>query len=346
MNKKILMVVVALFSLLAVVPTFAQDTMSKTIADIVVESASAATPEFSTLLAAVQAADPAVLETLANAELDPKVTVFAPTDAAFAALAEELGAEAFAAVLADKEALTGILLYHVIEGAVKAEDVVGGLTTYAGAFSAATLNGQSIDVTLTEEGGVMVDGANVVQTDIEASNGVIHVIDAVMLPETRTIAEIVSEMAADTEAPQFATLLAAVAAADPAVLATLSDPEAELTVFAPTDEAFAAVPAETLSDVLADQPTLTNILLYHVLASKVFSYSILGDEAMLEAATSEEGLAVDSALENAQLTVKAAIAEETGLSVMVNEANTVARDIDAANGVIHVIDAVLLPPAS
>ena len=345
MSKKILLVVVALFSLLAVVPTFAQDAAPKTIAEIVVESAGAATPEFSTLLAAVSAADPAVLETLSNAELDPKVTVFAPTDAAFAALAEELGEEAFAAVLADPEALTNILLYHVTEGEVMAEDVVGALTTFAGAFSAPALNGQSIDVTLTEEGGVMVDGANVVQTDIVASNGVIHVIDAVILPETRTIAEIVTEMAGDMEAPQFKTLLAAVGAADPAVLATLSDPEAELTVFAPTDDAFAAVPADTLSAVLADQPTLTNILLYHVIPSKVFSYSILSDEAMLTAATSEEGLSVDSALEGAALVVKAAVDEETGLSVMVNEANTVARDIDAANGVIHVIDAVLLPPA-
>ena len=103
----------------------------------------------------------------------------------------------------------------MIEGAVKAEDVVAGLTTYAGAFSVPSLNGQSIDVTLTEEGGVMVDGANVVQTDIEASNGIIHVIDAVILPETRTIAEIVTEMAGDMEAPQFKTLLAAVGAADP-----------------------------------------------------------------------------------------------------------------------------------
>lgn len=346
MNKKVLVIVFALLSLLAVVPTFAQDTMSKTIADIVVESASAATPEFSTLLAAVQAADPAVLETLANAELDPKVTVFAPTDAAFAALAEELGEEAFAAVLADKEALTSILLYHVMEGAAKAEDVVMGLGMFAGGFSAPTLNGQSIDVAQTEEGGVTVDGANVVQTDIEASNGVIHVIDAVILPETRTIAEIVSEMAADSEAPQFITLLTAVGAADPAVLETLSNPEAELTVFAPTDEAFAAVPADTLNAVLADQPTLTNILLYHVLPTKVFSYSILNDEDMLAAATGEDGLVVDSALEGAQLTVKAAIDDENGLSVTVNEANTVARDIDAVNGVIHVIDTVLLPPAS
>ena len=116
-------------------------------------------------------------------------------------------------------------------------------------------------------------------------------------------------------------------------------------MFAPTDDAFAAVPADTLSAVLADQPTLTNILLYHVLPSKVFSYSILNDADMLAAATSEEGLVVDSALEGAQLTVKAAVDEENGLSVMVNDANTVARDIDAANGVIHVIDAVLLPPA-
>jgi transforming growth factor-beta-induced protein len=330
--------------LMVVAPAFAQD---QTIADIVVASAGAETPEFATLLAAVSAADPAVLEALSNPEAE--LTVFAPTDAAFAALAEALGAEAFAGVLADTEALTGILTFHVVSGKVMSADVVALLEASKeammeegamGSVSVQSLNGQFIDIAESDMG-ITVNGANLnlEMVDIEASNGVIHVIDAVILPESRTIAEIVVE-SAGAETPEFATLLAAVSAADPAVLALLSDPEAELTVFAPTDAAFAAVGEETLGAVLADQALLTSILQYHVMVGKIYSTDVATVIEENMEAVMADGVELPTALEGVSVVLTANEAGE----LFLNDSQIVVTDIDAANGVIHVIDAVLLPP--
>lgn len=340
--RKLLFIVFAL--LVVAVPAFAQE-VPPTLAELVVASAGGETPEFSTLLAAVQAADPAILEALSNP--DAQLTVFAPTDAAFAALREALGDEAFNAVLADQEMLSEILLFHVVDGKVMSSDVVAALTGSTegeeegalGAFAVPSLEGQYLDIAQTEDGAITVNGANLnlEMVDIEASNGVVHVIDAVILPESRTIAELVVDAAGMEEGAEFTSLLAAVQAADPAVLETLSNPDAELTVFAPTDAAFAALGEDTLNAVLADQPMLTSILLYHVVPGVVRS----GDLAtMLEESTSMDGLMVDTALEGQQVTFTVS---EDG-SVMINNAQIIMTDIDAANGVIHVIDAVILPP--
>ena len=121
---------------------------------------------FNTLVAAVQAAG--LVETLSG---EGPFTVFAPTDEAFA----EIPAEQLNALLADKEALTAVLTYHVVSGKVMASDVVN-LT------SAKTVNGESVDIKVMD-GKVWIDGAQVVTTDIEATNGVIHVINKVILPE-------------------------------------------------------------------------------------------------------------------------------------------------------------------
>jgi transforming growth factor-beta-induced protein len=330
---------VLLFALfLLALPVFAQEE-SPTIAEIVVASAEGETPEFTTLLAALGLADPAVLEALSDPEAE--LTVFAPTDAAFAALAEVMGEEGFAAVLADPAILTDILLYHVLDGAVYSADVVTLLGENEAVVPAVTLNGQFLNVTATVddmgavdlEEGIMVGTANLVleMVDIEASNGLIHVIDAVLLPEVRTIAEIVVA-STEAETPEFTTLLAAVSAADPAVLELLSDLEAELTVFAPTDEAFAALGEETLTAVIEDTELLTAILSYHVLPSVVYSFQIpdlLDDMGMVENEMADGSTALVSVTEE---------------GVFVNEAQVVVVDVQAANGVIHVIDAVLLPP--
>jgi uncharacterized surface protein with fasciclin (FAS1) repeats len=314
----------------------AQD--APTIAEIVIASASADTPEFATLLTAVQAADPAVVEALSNPEAE--LTVFAPTDAAFAALAEALGEEAFAGVLADTEALTGILLFHVVEGKVMSSDVVAALEANDGSFSVPSLNGQYIDIELDDMGDILVDGAklNLDMVDIEASNGVIHVIDSVILPESRTLAEIVVEAASAEMDAEFTTLLAAVSAADPGVLEALSNPDAELTVFAPTDAAFAAA-FEALGiepeALLADTETLTSILLYHVLDGRVGSADVA---ALL--AESMDAPVVVTMLNGADAEI---VAGEEGITIA--GATIVVTDIDAANGIIHVIDAVMLPPA-
>jgi uncharacterized surface protein with fasciclin (FAS1) repeats len=131
-----------------------------TIVDIAVQAG-----KFNTLVQAVQAAG--LVETLSG---EGPFTVFAPTDEAFA----QIPAETLQAVLADKEKLTAILTYHVVPGKLMAADVVRSTQLQ-------TVQGQSI--TVSTEGGVRVDNANVIQTDIEADNGVIHVIDQVIMPK-------------------------------------------------------------------------------------------------------------------------------------------------------------------
>jgi uncharacterized surface protein with fasciclin (FAS1) repeats len=131
----------------------------------IVEIASSA-GSFNTLVTAVKAAG--LVETLSG---EGPFTVFAPTDEAFAQIPQDQ----LEALLADKEALTAVLTYHVVPGKVMASDVVG-LT------SAETVNGQSLNIHVMD-GKVMIDDAQVVTTDIEATNGVIHVIDKVILPE-------------------------------------------------------------------------------------------------------------------------------------------------------------------
>lgn len=132
--------------------------------DIVDIAAGAGT--FNTLVAAVQAAD--LVDTLKG---DGPFTVFAPTDEAFA----KLPAGTVQALLQDKEKLTAILTYHVVPGRVSSSDVVN-------LDSAQTVNGQSLSIKV-KDGKVWIDNATVITADIEASNGIIHVIDTVVLPD-------------------------------------------------------------------------------------------------------------------------------------------------------------------
>lgn len=326
---------------LAVFPAFAQDEEMEmgTIADAVVAATEGDAPEFTVLLAAVQAADPMFLEALSDEEAE--LTVFAPTDAAFVALLEELEVEA-EDLLADTELLNEVLAYHVVPAVAMAEDVVeiagengdyvDTLADYDPVFVQVMVDEE------TEEATVMVDEATVVAADaVEASNGVVHVIDSVLIPDgTPTIADIVVSMASMEEGAEFTTLLAAVQAADPSVIEALSDPEAELTVFAPTDEAFGAA-LEALgveaADLLADTETLTSILTYHVVAGKLMA------EDVVEAA-GDMGADVET-LNGATFNV---MVTEDG--VVINESiNVVVTDVEATNGVIHVIDFVMVPPA-
>jgi uncharacterized surface protein with fasciclin (FAS1) repeats len=268
--------------------------MKKDIVDLAVEDG-----RFTTLVAAVEAAG--LVDALKG---EGPLTVFAPTDDAFAALPEGT----IDALLADIPALTDILLYHVVEGKVMAADVLE-------LSSALTLQGQYVDIAV-EDGKVMLDAAEVIITDIEASNGVIHVIDAVILPETRDIVDIA------VEDGRFTTLVAAVEAAG---LVDALKGEGPLTVFAPTDDAFAALPEGTIDALLADIPALSDILLYHVVEGKVMAADVVG---LSEAPTLQGS--------------SAAISVEEG-SVFVDAAQVIITDIEASNGVIHVIDAVIIP---
>ena len=162
-------VVLALVLALGTVPAFAGDSCSSSAKQAansgdIVATASAA-GSFNTLVAAVQAAG--LVETLQS---DGPFTVFAPTDEAFAKLPEGT----VEAVIADPEKLRQILLYHVVPGKVMAADVVA-------LKSATTAQGSDVEIMLAD-GGVMINQANVTATDIETSNGVIHVIDTVILP--------------------------------------------------------------------------------------------------------------------------------------------------------------------
>lgn len=235
-------------------------------------------------------------------------TVFAPSDDAFAAL----GDKAIANLLKDenRDLLKAVLTYHVVPGRLTSAEL-------ARARTLTTLSGQRLEVSFSTE--LMVDQASIVQGNIEASNGVIHVIDSVLMPETRPIPAVAKE------AGQFGTLLAAAKAAG--LVETLSD-EGPFTVFAPTDDAFAALGSETIESLLKpeNREKLASILTYHVIPGRVYASDVIGG---VEAAT-VQGESVEVGL------------KKGGLSV--NGSNVIAADIEAFNGVIHVIDGVLLPP--
>ena len=339
--KKLLVIlsVLALFAL-AAVPSFAQDE-EPTIAELVVASTEAEAPEFTVLLAAVGAADPGFLELLSDPNAN--VTVFAPTDAAFTAALEALGLTA-EELLADTETLNRVLAYHVVPGAYDAASVVA----LDGALIGTYLNESALTISV-EGDAVMVDDATVVAADVMASNGVVHVIDSVLLPPepmemsgdmmaepTMSIAETVVA-ATESDAPQFATLLAAVAAADPIVLDSLTN-YGPYTVFAPTDEAFAAALEAlglTAEELLADTETLTAILAYHVVPGKFSAETVVAAAGSMM----DEGVNVATLLSGTTVSITT-----DGTNVYVNDATVIATDVFATNGVIHVIDSVILPP--
>jgi transforming growth factor-beta-induced protein len=259
---------------------------------------------FKTLAAALQAAD--LVDALKS---DGPFTVFAPTDDAFA----KLPAGTVESLLKpeNKAQLAAVLTYHVVPSEVFAKQVVG-------LRGAKSLNGQRIDIAV-EGGKVMVDNAQVVKTDIQCSNGVIHVIDSVILPSSDNL------VTTADKAGSFKTLIAAAKAAGLAGALTGDGP---LTVFAPTDEAFAALPAGTVESLLKpeNKAKLAAILKYHVVSGRVYS---------------EHALAAKQATTLQGSEIKISV---TGGKAKVNGANLVATDIDASNGVIHVIDSVILPP--
>ncbi len=263
----------------------------------IVETAVAA-GDFGTLVAAVKAAG--LAETLSGAG---PFTVFAPTDAAFA----KLPAGTVEALLANPDKLKSILLFHVVSGSVLAKDVTG-------LKSAPTIFGQNLTVDAAD--GVKINGAKVTAADIVCSNGVIHVIDTVLLPKN------VVEIAAGND--DFSTLVAAVTAAG---LAETLSGEGPFTIFAPTNAAFAKLPAGTVEDLLKpeNKAKLAAILTYHVVPGKVMAADVAG----LSKATTVQG---------GDVAIKAK--RDT---VTINGAKVTATDIVGSNGVIHVIDTVILP---
>ncbi len=235
-------------------------------------------------------------------------TVFAPTDEAFAKLPK--GTLDDLLKPENKARLSAILTYHVVSGDVPAAKALK-LT------NAKTLNGQQIDL-VVKDGGLTVDGAKVVKTDIECSNGVIHVLDSVILPSDKDI------VATAQGAGTFKTLVAALTAAD---LAKVLQGDGPFTVFAPTDEAFAKLPQGTLDSLLKSEnkDKLVSILKLHVASGRAFAADALAADTI-------------TTLQNEVVRVRMVNGKPR-----VNDANIVKTDIDASNGVIHVIDTVLMP---
>lgn len=275
---------------------------AKDIVDTAVEAGS-----FNTLVAAVKAAG--LVDALKG---EGPLTVLAPTDEAFAKL--PAGTVETLLKPENKQQLIDVLTFHVIPGKAKAN-------TVRKLDSAKSLNGQQIEIGFTEAS-LTIDGAKLVGTDIECSNGVIHVIDSVILPASDNIPAVAEKAGA------FNTLLAAAGAAG---LVDALSGDGPLTVFAPTDEAFAKLPAGTVENLLKpeNKQQLVDVLTYHVVKGRVYS----GDALAAKSAPTLQGASVSIA------------ATDSGAAVN-GTANLVQTDIDASNGVIHVIDSVLLPPAA
>ena len=264
---------------------------------------------FTTLAAALGAAD--LVDTLKG---EGPFTVFAPTDDAFAKLPE--GTVATLLLPENLEQLKSILLYHVVSGKVPAADVV----TLTGAD---TVLGEAVTIKVEDGKVYLNDTVQVIITDVEASNGVIHVIDSVLLPPAKLV-DIVDTAVADG---RFTTLAAALGAAD--LIETLKG-EGPFTVFAPTDDAFAKLPEGTVETLLLPEnlEQLKSILLYHVVGGKVMAKDVV----TLTSADTVLGEAV---------TIKV----DMGKVYLNDTVEVIITDVEASNGVIHVIDSVLLPPA-
>jgi transforming growth factor-beta-induced protein len=235
---------------------------------------------------------------------DGPYTVFAPTDQAFAKLPEGK----LDALLDDPDKLRAILQYHIVPGRLKAADVVR-------LSKAKTSLGQQLPIDLSQ--GVRIKDANLVEMDMMAANGVIHVIDKVLMPENDLIE-------AARQEGSLKTLLKAIEAAD---LGDVLHGKGPYTLFAPTDEAFEKLPEGRLEDLLNHPEELKDVLAYHLVAGGL-------KEADLAKPTEAETMQGE----------KIRIQTEDG--ILVNDAKVVKTDVDATNGVIHTIDTVLSTPPS
>lgn len=272
--------------------------------------------DLSSLVAAVQRAG--LVDALSDASAN--YTVFAPTNAAFAAF---LSANGFASIDdVPVDVLSNILLNHVIGTEVKAADVTTGYFNTLATYGTSTTN---VDMFINAASGVIINGSsNVVTTDVDASNGVVHIVDAVIgIPVVPTFA---------VANPDFSILVQALTRSDLSTnYATVLSGTGPFTVFAPTNAAFAALLVELNANSLSDIPaaTLEAVLTYHVASGNVL------------AGTLTEGQVVTS-LQTGTFTIGlsggAKITDGAG-----RISNIIATDIQGSNGVVHAIDKVLLP---
>lgn len=286
-----------------------------------------ANPDFSTLVAAVVKAG--LAGALSGTDL---LTVFAPTNAAFDSAAVSLGLANGAALVnaLPASALASVLLYHVVAGKNLSTSLTAGnlptLYTFEGSPAALALS-LTGGVKLTD---AVLTAATVTRADIEASNGVIHVVDKMLVPPG--VLNIVQMAQLN---PAFSSLVVAVVAAGLADALSAATPK--LTVFAPTNDAFAAI-ASTVASL--DNSGLKTVLLHHVVGSEVLSTSIpFGTpvDTLTQPSSAPQQITINN---NA---IAPAIATITDASGSTPPSNIVAVDVRASNGVIHVIDKVLIP---
>jgi len=300
--KRTLSLVLSLVLLMSI-PSFAAD---QTIVDIAVGN-----PSFSILVAALQKAD-----LVSALQADGPFTVFAPTNAAFEKLLASL--KISAEDLLNHPQLKEVLLYHVVSGKVLSTDLTNGMMP-------ATLSGETVKVDLSS--GVKINASGVTTADVMAKNGVIHIIETVLVPSTFKLssAPMIPSTVVDVALSNsdFSMLVSLLQKAD---LVGALQGEGPFTVFAPTNAAFENLLKDlniSASDLM-NQPDLAKVLLYHVVSGKVMSTDL--SDGLKASTLNTESLLFD--LDN---------------GVMVNKSKVVSADIIAGNGVIHVIDTVLVP---
>jgi transforming growth factor-beta-induced protein len=257
-------------------------------------------PDFSVLVDALSQAGLA-----STLDTGGPFTVFAPNNSAFAAL------PAGTLESLTEEQLTEILLYHVLGASVLSGDL-------APEQAVETLSGEEVFITTTGSG-VQINGAsNVFQADVIATNGVLHAVDTVLLPDAfNDVTGIVLKRYF------LSTLVGAVVQTD--LLEALQNPEASYTVFAPTDEAFGNLPSGTLESLTVDQ--LRNILLYHVVDTRILSTDLADGTYELETLN---GDSIEVVVSGGGITIN-------------GNATVTGADLNGTNGVIHTISNVLLP---
>jgi transforming growth factor-beta-induced protein len=264
-----------------------------------------------------------LVQTVANT---PNLTVFAPTNDAFNNLFTQLGVSDLDALIGalGVEATTNVLLYHVLGARVPANDVTTG---YVATLGTAHGNNLSAFINVRNNGVRINDRADVIQTDINASNGVIHAIDAVILPLT------IAELAALNM--DFSTLVSGLGVADGNIDALLADPSSgPLTVFAPTNAAFTDLVTELgVGDVpglLAAIGTdgLAEVILYHAVSGNITSAQVTA------------GTVPTVNGQNFTITVNGGVSITDTQS---RTANVIATDVQGTNGIVHVLNKVILP---
>lgn len=239
-------------------------------------------------------------------------TVFAPTNAAFTAAGIDVNT-------IDVATLSDVLLYHVLGGSVKSTDLAAG-QTYASTAAEAGPNGEQLSILIEKTGSAVKvnNTANVTTADVSATNGVVHIVDKVLLP-----LDVVGHAAANSN---FTSLVGALGAASGDLVTVLSG-DGPFTVFAPVNSAFEAISAVTAT-LTAEQ--LASVLTYHVVSGNVLSSDL------------SNGMKV-ATVNGQEFTVNINGSDVTLTSSSGNTAKVLLTDVQGTNGVIHVLDAVIVP---